>query len=207
MLIGAGIWAEIVRGEIIREHTNAFTYLAQRTSLGWTVFAGPDFISGTAIFAFHALDSNVLVEASLFKDLQHSIQRFWEIEAIPPRLLLTRDDMLAEEIFVSTHTRDQSTGQNTVAIPFREQIPALGDSKQVALRRLRSMESRLAQKPELAQEYHNFIEDYLSTGHMIPAPPPPAQSSNVYYIPYHAIFKKKFRIVFEASCATTTIAS
>lgn len=46
--------------------------------------------------------------------------------------------------------------------------------------------------------------DYIEKGHMILAPPTPKDPNEVYYVPYHAINKKKFRVVFDASCATST---
>lgn len=143
-------------------------------------------------------------DSTRFEQLDRLIQRFWEIEDIPSKHLLTRDEQLAEDIFMATHTRDPTSGRYTVTIPFRKHTPALGESRQAALKRLYSLESRLALKPELAQKYNGFIEDYLNSGHMILAPPPPPDSGAVYYIPYHAIFKKKFRIVFDASCASST---
>lgn len=204
MLIGAGVWARIVSGEIIRKDVDSITYLAQRTLLGWSILSSPNRIADGACLSLHALGADKLLQSSQFEHLNRSIERFWEIETIHPKSLLTRDEQLAEKIFMATHTRDQATGIYTVTIPFRAHVPALGESRQAALKRQHSLESRLALKPELAREYHSFIKDYLATGHMLPAPPSPPNCSDAYYIPYHGIFKKKPRIVFDASCATTT---
>lgn len=57
---------------------------------------------------------------------------------------------------------------------------------------------------QLAPGCREFMEDYLSAGHMRPAPAAPVEPSECYYIPYHAIRKKKFRIVFDASCPSSS---
>lgn len=44
--------------------------------------------------------------------------------------------------------------------------------------------------------------DYITSGHMIPATRNPIEIA--YYIPYHIIDKKKFRVVFDASCNTSS---
>lgn len=201
MLIGAGVWSKIVEAEIIRKDVDSTTYLAQKTLFGWTILSSPDRAANGAYLTLHTL---AVDEQSQLDQLERSIQRFWEIDTIHPKPLLTRDEKLADEIFTATHSRDQATGRYTVNIPFRAHVPALGESRQTALKRLQQLESRMTRKPELAQEYHSFFEDYLATGHMIPAPPPPSNCSDAYYIPYHGIFKKKPRIVFDASSATST---
>lgn len=200
MLLGAGIWARIVTGEIVRKVINSTVYLAQNTCFGWTILASSKETSGETSLTLHVSKTNDVLD---LEHLDRTIKKFWQIETIPlARPLLTRDEQLAEDNFLTTFTRD-TTGRYTVTIPFRQHIPALGDSKQAALKRLHSLETRLATRPELCQEYHNFIMDYLDSGHMIPAPPP-SDNNEVYYIPYHAIIKKKFRIVFDASCTTST---
>lgn len=52
--------------------------------------------------------------------------------------------------------------------------------------------------------YYDFMRDYIDAGHMIQATPAPDNPSNSYYVPHHIINKKKFRVVFDASCQTST---
>lgn len=194
----------IVAGEILRKQIDSTWYLAQNTLFGWTITSSPDQASGGTHLAFHAIDAGSQSSSAQLEQLERSIQRFWQIENIQPKSMLTRDEQLAEDIFAATHRRDPATGRYIVNIPFRENVPALGDSRQTALKRFHALEARMARNPDLARECHAFMEDYLSTGHMIPAPPQPPDPSSAYHIPFHAIFKKKFRLVYDASCATTT---
>lgn len=48
------------------------------------------------------------------------------------------------------------------------------------------------------------MADYFSSGHIVVAPLAPKNPSESYYIPYHIILKKNFRVVWDASCSTST---
>ncbi|XP_011859476.1 PREDICTED: uncharacterized protein LOC105556968 [Vollenhovia emeryi] len=61
------------------------------------------------------------------------------------------------------------------------------------------MERRLSQKPEIASQYHGFLHEYLSMGHMEERSPYPP-----VYIPHHFVLREsstttKLRVVFNAS--------
>lgn len=85
----------------------------------------------------------------------------------------------------------------------------LGDSKSVALQRLKALELRLHRNPVLRQQYVDYMHDYLITGHMELIPPIEIQTPYNYYIPHHCVLKSeskttKLRVVFNASAHTST---
>lgn len=49
------------------------------------------------------------------------------------------------------------------------------------------------------------MREYEQLGHMIEAKNPPEPDEKCYYIPHHGLISsKKFRVVFDGSCKTTT---
>ncbi|GFY11342.1 integrase catalytic domain-containing protein [Trichonephila clavipes] len=100
-------------------------------------------------------------------ELNNSIKRFWEIENCPDFEIptMSREEKLCEEHFTSTYNRDE-TGRFIVKLPLSRDPSCLGDSKQMALRRLNSLWRRLAQDPKILELYRNFIHEYLEMGHM-----------------------------------------
>ncbi|XP_062556677.1 uncharacterized protein LOC134221498 [Armigeres subalbatus] len=73
-----------------------------------------------------------------------------------------------------------------------------------------SLERRLHSNPPLKEDYKAFIQEYLQLGHMALIKPsnevlPPDKKT--YFMPHHCIVRPdsvttKFRVVFDASCAT-----
>ncbi|GFU88225.1 hypothetical protein TNCV_846181 [Trichonephila clavipes] len=91
-------------------------------------------------------------------ELNNSIKRFWEIENCPDFEISTmsREEKLCEEHFTSTYNRDE-TGRFIVKMPLSRDPSCLGDSKQMALRRLK--DSRYGKHlPEIDFEILRFLK-------------------------------------------------
>lgn len=85
----------------------------------------------------------------------------------------------------------------------------LGESREIALKRLGDLEKRFKRNPELRNLYEQFIHEYLSLGHMRRIRPNPDEGSISTYLRHHCVFKTsgestKLRVVFDASCKTST---
>lgn len=91
---------------------------------------------------------------------------------------------------------------HVVTIPIRTECQGLGDSRSIALRQFHQLEKRLNAKSELRQKYTDYMREYLDLGYMRLASPI-IDKKWTYYIPHHAV-EKKFRVVFNASCKTTS---
>ncbi|XP_063548490.1 uncharacterized protein LOC134755521 [Cydia strobilella] len=146
--------------------------------------------------------------------LDMKLQRFWELESIPEHPHLTKDELRCESIFVDTHTRD-ANGKYTVSLPFKENAPPLGESRAIALSRLTKLEARLSRDPALRENYNKCIQEYLDLGHMEPVTDSASPGTPPYYLPHHVVVKSststtitakstKYRIVYDASCKTTS---
>lgn len=98
-------------------------------------------------------------------------------------------------------------GRYVVALPKDENVVTrLGESRVIAIRRLLATERRLSRDADLRKQYHSFMEEYLQLGHMRKI-----QDTSVRrcYLPHHPVVKEastttKVRVVFDASCKTST---
>lgn len=88
-------------------------------------------------------------------------------------------------------------------IPIRPDHKPLGDSRAIALKRFLCLENRLQANAALREKYVEFMREYERLGHMRLATAPPGRDEMVYYIPHHCVLDK-FRVVFDASCQTTS---
>nr|XP_034833078.1 uncharacterized protein LOC117989776 [Maniola hyperantus]XP_034840342.1 uncharacterized protein LOC117996393 [Maniola hyperantus] len=134
---------------------------------------------------------------------------FWELENIPTEIPPNPDDVLAEQLFAQEHQRD-SNGRYIVKYPLRPGYE-LGDSRQIAIRRLLNLESKLERENDLKVEYHKFMSEYESLGHMT-CLGSLQDVDSTYVIPHFCIVKPSstttsHRVVFDASCKTSNLNS
>ncbi|GFV47532.1 integrase catalytic domain-containing protein [Trichonephila clavipes] len=120
---------------------------------------------------------------------------------------MSREEKLCEEHLTSAYNRDE-TGRFIVKMPLSRDPSCLGDSKQMALRRLNSLWRRLVQDPKILELYRNFIREYLEMGH-IEEVVEDEDSAIVYYLPHHGVYRQEskttpLRVVFNESSITTS---
>ncbi|XP_055613091.1 uncharacterized protein LOC129759623 [Uranotaenia lowii] len=139
-------------------------------------------------------------------DLDELLTRFWSCEEIGSLNNYSPEEQRCEAQFVLTKCRS-SDGRYTVALPKDEKVLAtIGESREIAFRRLQSLERRLEKEPELRQHYHGFMEEYLELGHMRRADVGPEKR---FYLPHHPVIKQastttKVRVVFDASAKSSS---
>ncbi|XP_055542828.1 uncharacterized protein LOC129728416 [Wyeomyia smithii] len=142
--------------------------------------------------------------------LDNTLRQFWELESCGDETRRASEETLAEQHFVNTHVR-QEDGRYVVELPFKPNCPNLGESKVLALQRLKSTERRVKQNWLLVNDYEEFMNEYIALGHMyrvgclnemVLAP------GEHYFLPHHAVEKPdsrttKCRVVFDGSAVTT----
>lgn len=131
------------------------------------------------------------------------VMRFWELEEVSVKKLLSKNEKVCERLFRETIRRDD-TGRFIVTIPFKSSLKELGNSRDIARRRFESLERKLLREPELRQEYNKFLHEYQDLNHMSETD---TESSEGYFLPHHAVVKTtslttKCRVVFDSSCKT-----
>ncbi|XP_062703824.1 uncharacterized protein LOC134286256 [Aedes albopictus] len=141
-------------------------------------------------------------------DLRELLTKFWELESCYHKSTLSVEESTCEEIFQRTTVRDED-GRFVVTLPKKQYvIDQLGDSKTTALRRFYGLERRFEMNNTLKALYCDFIQEYLAMGHMREVSAENCERPS-YYLPHHAVLKPestttKLRVVFDASCRTST---
>lgn len=91
-------------------------------------------------------------------------------------------------------------------IPLKRSPVELGDSYEQALSRFMSLESRFKKDPVFKKQYSDFIQEYISLGHMSENKNC-KQDTYTYILPHHGVVRNtslstKLRVVFDASAVT-----
>ncbi|XP_055591260.1 uncharacterized protein LOC129743299 [Uranotaenia lowii] len=153
-----------------------------------------------------ASSSRIICNTASKVDLDELLTRFWSCEEIGSPNNYSPEEQRCEAQFALTMYRS-STGRYTVTLPKDEKVLAnIGESREMALRRLQSLERRLEKDPELRQHYQGFMEEYLELGHMRRANVGPEKR---FYLPHHPVIKQastttKVRVVFDASAKSSS---
>lgn len=143
------------------------------------------------------------------ENLNTLMKRFWEIEECQERNSIQGDvERYCEKHFKDTHSRTEA-GRYVVKMPMDPDYEnQLGQSKQIAIRKLNALHKRLMLTPELFSLYKNFMREYETLNHMEEVKEA-VEPNTTYYIPHHSVYKPlskttKLRVVFNASIPTTT---
>ncbi|XP_055645178.1 uncharacterized protein LOC129781512 [Toxorhynchites rutilus septentrionalis] len=174
--------------------------ILKETVFGWVVCGG---------LADSTQVSRVNCNVSTTKNLESLISKFWSCEEINSTNDYSLEEARCEEWFVQSVVRDDD-GRYTVSLPMeRDALSRLGESKNIALRRLQSTERRLTRDASLREEYISFMEEYLQLGHMRKVDGTSRESGKRCFLPHHPVVKEsstttKVRVVFDASCKTSS---
>ncbi|XP_054259891.1 uncharacterized protein LOC128984578 [Macrosteles quadrilineatus] len=146
--------------------------------------------------------------------IESQLKRFWEIEqvVIP---VLTKEEQYCEQHFKENIKQDES-GRFIVKLPFNERLNELGKSQHIALGSFKKVEQRLSLNSERKQQYNSFLQEYLKLGHMeltgklnFSESVTTTGNVTICFLPHHEVIKEsssstKLRVVFNASCPTST---
>lgn len=89
-------------------------------------------------------------------------------------------------------------------MPFNDKINLLGKSKTVALKQFFAIEHKMKMKPQFAADYRTYMKEFEASGYMTKIQ---ENEEDGYYTPHHGVYgssKDKIRIVYNASCKTST---
>lgn len=127
----------------------------------------------------------------------------------------TEEQRRCEAFYDATTIRD-STGRYIVRLPFANNFPILGKSRNIAIAQLLSMERKFRRDPELKQQYIENMREYFASGHIVRVTTTEEQHRTIIngietytcaYLPHHAVLKisttTQCRCVYDASRATS----
>lgn len=196
ILLGAEVYSEILMKGVLK---NFQGLVAQETTLGWI-------ISGK--LPHDSINTHPRITSLHVQDREYDLlKQFFEIEAEPDSIQkrLTPSEQICENFYKATTTRNLE-GRFVVKLPFKSEDPLCqyGNSREIALRKLKSQENRLIKDPELYKEYKKVMEEYIALNHMTEVDQSDIDNPKAVYLPHHAVVNKeketsKVRIVYNAS--------
>nr|XP_042913750.1 uncharacterized protein LOC122273820 [Parasteatoda tepidariorum] len=193
VLLGAEIFYELLRSGQIYLHESKL--ILQNTVFGYVA-------SGSYIDSH---TTNVHCGLILEDDLNKTLKSFWEVENLDVGLTKSKETTFCEEYFEQTHFRNKE-GRYVVTIPLKEEPSCLGESRDIALKRLNSLWYRLSKDQEHLRLCKNFLDEYERLGHLSEVKDEGEPESS-YYMPHHGLYRPeksttKLRVVFNASSLT-----
>ncbi|XP_043064092.1 uncharacterized protein LOC122320081 [Drosophila ficusphila] len=202
LLIGASLFYDLLCIGQIKLGPHLPTL--QKTRLGWVVSGGTAQTCHTLV-ASQSISDKMPEPEDRLDDL---LQRFWELESCPlESSKFTKEETECEDHFQNTFVR-LPNGEYEVQLPKTGKIDGLGESYQQAFRRFLSLERKLERRPDVKEQYSNFIKEYLELNHMSLVPPDDRRHCR-FFLPHHCVFKEdrtttKLRVVFDGSAASSS---
>ena len=201
ILLGADVYPQIMVKEPMVTGAVADP-AAQQTIFGWAI-VGPVRSKGSYV---HPVPTHAALVQAPSVDLDIMLSRFWVVEnheeAIQP-LSVVEEQVQAQ--YTDTVRYCPSTCRYQVALPWKEDVPPLGDSRAQALSMYITNErSILIYKP-----FQEVVQSYLDLGHAELIPSAEPMPKKKYYLPMHCVAKQsststKLRVVFDGSAVSTS---
>ncbi|KFM63798.1 hypothetical protein X975_18993, partial [Stegodyphus mimosarum] len=139
--------------------------------------------------------------------LDNTLKPFWELENVEVAKKGSKESEFCEEHFKNNYTREDN-GKYVVKMPFKEDPMCLGNSKQIALKKLNSLWIRLNKDENYLLLYSDFLREYGELGHMTEVKNEDDEQKGTYYISHLGIYRPEksstpLRVVFNASTTTS----
>ncbi|XP_062703806.1 uncharacterized protein LOC134286238 [Aedes albopictus] len=176
--------------------------IAVRSVLGWTIY-GPSGMNPDARPFFGIHGHKTIAE----RELNEMIRQQFVLEdtgispsPLPESAEITR----AREILERTTVRED--GRFVTGLLWRNDEICFPDSLPMAIKRLRNLESKLAKNPDLCDNVHRQIQEYIERGYAHKAKRDELQEANpdrVWYLPLNIVTHpkkpEKIRLVWDAA--------
>lgn len=189
MLLGAAIfWDILCTGQLTTPTPTGINQpVLQNTKLGWIVGGSFQINNGQGSVPRRTSCNHISTHL-----LDAQVKRCWEVEQYDNKQFMSPDDQFCENQFT------KSEGRFVVKLPFKEEPPQLEYSKETALKRFLSLESKLEKQQVFKREYTNVL------GRLLLVPKEKIDNFPSFYLPHHGVLKEsslttKVRIVFDAS--------
>lgn len=206
LLIGASIFYEILKTEKIYLGKNfpvmqntVFGYILTGSMPGGRRNQGQKTICN-------------FVQRNELDTLNDTLTRFWLIEELPQKQILSKEEEYCEEFFKKTTYRNNE-GRFVVKLPFcQDYEKKLGESKDLCLKRFLNIESRLQRDERLKTQYVDFMKEYEFLSHMTLKcnfVDDTSKENLSYFIPHHPVLREsslttQCRVVYDASFKSST---
>ena len=204
ILLGADVYPQIlVKKPMI---TGAVTDpAAQETIFGWAI-VGPVRSKGAYI---QPVPTHFAQVQTPEENLDTLLSRFWEAEepggANKP---LSHVEEQVQSHYANTVSYSSSPPRYQVTLPWRDDVPPLGDSRSQALSQYITNERSILRR-NIWRPFQDIVQSYLDLGHAELIPASEVTPEQTYYLPMHCVSKQsststKLRVVFDGSATSTS---
>lgn len=198
LLIGEGVFFDIIGLE--RKMIGTGPLSLQDSTFGWIVTGE---LRVNCFLGTNSLNEDM--ESSWRTELVDDCVNFRQISKSNRKSL---EEQEAVEHFRQNTIHDDE-GRFVVRLPVKPSIGELGSTLAMATSRYLNVERRLQRDEGLRREYTQFMQEYISLGHMKKATEAISNNQIGCYLPHHAVVKAsslttKVRVVFDASARNTT---
>ncbi|GBN49736.1 hypothetical protein AVEN_67689-1, partial [Araneus ventricosus] len=202
LLLGCELFFEFIKADKIR--LNDSRLILQDTCFGYIVAGSTEPNSQINNATSHCILSRGM------DTLDKTLRSFWEIDNVTcDSSPISKELNYCNEHYEKTHYRN-SEGRYVVQMPFKPEIEkiSLGDSYQMASKRLDNLWKRLNRDPTMKFLYSEFLREYKNLNHMEEITNC-NHSNDGYFLPHQGVLRPssittKLRVVFDASAKTTT---
>ncbi|GFX40516.1 uncharacterized protein TNCV_2373001 [Trichonephila clavipes] len=125
-ILGANIFYELLKPERIKIKDSQL--LLVNSVFGYIVTGNLDSINETKVHCGLIRD----------EDLNKNLEKFWKLEEIEEPIVKNKERLICEEHYANTHFRTKE-GKYVVSMPLKKEPSCLGNSKDIALKRLGSL--------------------------------------------------------------------
>ena len=206
LLIGANHFFDLMQSGRLIPIAEGLVF--QETCLGWVVSGLVGFPEKSE-YEHSSSAICLLTGETPETDLEKVVATFGWLEEYEAKKVYTLEEQACKNDF-DKNVKRNGGGRFVVQLPFTKDKPKLGNSYEIAKRRLLSLERRFLRDPQSKTEYCNFMSEYDKLGHIeIISEDDNGSAGESYYIPHHAVRNEnstttKLHVVFDASCKTDT---
>ncbi|GFW74021.1 uncharacterized protein TNCV_545451 [Trichonephila clavipes] len=109
-------------------------------------------------------NSNLIFQNTVFGRFKSDFKNVLELENVEVERTKNEEAIFCEDPFLKTHSRDE--GRYVVKMPLKNEPNCLGESRDIALKRLNALWTRLIRDPQYLKLYRDFIHEYERLEHM-----------------------------------------
>ncbi|XP_052778542.1 uncharacterized protein LOC128215986 [Mya arenaria] len=172
--------------------------IARPTPLGWTCIdpVKNQNYKDTCLYTFNTVQCT-----SELHQIDETLKRFWETEAIENRPKTNSEEVKSLKIVEDTLEYNEENKRYTVSIPWKDNKKDLVINYEHAMRRFEHTERKLNKDINLKTAYAETIESYKEKGYISEVS---STNDQEWYMPHFPVIKSdrettKMRIVFDAS--------
>ncbi|GFY12890.1 uncharacterized protein TNCV_3074501 [Trichonephila clavipes] len=132
------------------------------------------------------------------EDLNKTLEKFWKLEEVEEPIVKNKERLICEEHYAIPLFRTKE-GKYVVSMPLKKEPSCLGNSKDIALKRLGSLWNRLARDDNYLNLYREFLRDYERLGHMKEVTNE-TEPEITYYATHHGIYRPEKSTTKLKSC-------